>query len=149
MFIRELSVQYRRRSLQGDTSVTTSVKSPPETAALFSRLIGGEAIEVCGVLCLSTKWDILAYHELSRGTLDATMVFPRDVFRVGLLANARAIVVGHNHPSGDTTPSREDIAITRRLQQAAEVIGIQLVDHLIVSMDGRYYSFLEAGQLAR
>lgn len=149
MYIRELSVQYRRRSIHGDTSITHRLTSPTQCAALFTRLIGAEAVEVCGLVCLSTRWDILAYHELSRGTLDATLVNPRDVFRVGLLANARSIVIGHNHPSGDVTPSPEDNALTRRIKQASEIVGIDLMDHLIVSEEGRYFSFQEAGQLVR
>lgn len=149
MYIRELSVQYRRRPLHGDTYVAHRLTSPTQCAALFTQLIGAEAVEVCGVLCLSTRWDILAYHELSRGTLDATLVNPRDVFRVGLLANARSIVIGHNHPSGDVTPSPEDNALTRRIKQASEVVGVDLMDHVIVSEEGRYFSFQEAGQLVR
>lgn len=145
MYIRELSVHYRLRPLAGDAIPTTPLGSPTDAAALLIRLIGAEAVEVCTVLCLSTQWDVLAYHELSRGTVDATMVHPRDVFRVALLANARAVIIGHNHPSGHVMPSTDDIALTARLRQAGELIGISLIDHLVVSMEGRYYSFRESG----
>jgi DNA repair protein RadC len=113
------------------------------------RLIGSEAVEVCGLLCLSVRWEVLAYHELSRGTLDATIIHPRDVLRTALLANARAVIIGHNHPSGEVSPSRNDSLITERLARAAEIIGVQLVDHLIVSAAGRHFSFREAGLLTQ
>lgn len=145
MYIRELSVQYRLRPLDGGDVPTTPLTNSADAAALLVRLIGAEAVEVCAVLCLSTQWDVLAFHELSRGTVDATMVHPRDVFRTALLANARAIIVGHNHPSGDTTPSRADAALTIRLNQTGALIGIPLVDHLVVSMEGRFFSFRDAG----
>lgn len=147
MYIRELSVQYRLRPVAGDVIPTTPLRTPTDAAALLVRLIGAEAVEVCAVLCLSTQWDVLAYHLLSRGTVDATLVYPRDVLRTALLANARAVIVGHNHPSGEVTPSSDDAALTTRLHRAGVIIGIQLVDHLVVSMEGRYYSFREAGLL--
>ena len=148
MYIRELSVQYRLRPLAGDVIPMTPLRSPADAAALLVRLIGLEAVEVCVVLCLSTQWDVLAFHEMSRGTVDATMVHPRDVFRTALLANARAVIVGHNHPSGDVTPSPHDAALTARLHRAGDLIGIPLVDHLVVSTEGRFYSFREAGLIA-
>lgn len=75
-----------------------------------------------------------------RGTLDSALVHPREVFEAALLANAAAIVAGHNHPSGDPTPSPDDVEITRRLAATGEVLGIPVLDHIIVG-DGRYYSF--------
>jgi DNA repair protein RadC len=105
-----------------------------------------EAVEVGGLLCLSTKCDVLAYHELSRGTLDTTLVHARDVFRTALLAHAAAVIIGHNHPSGDPTPSPDDATVTERLRHAGGVIGIEVYDHIIVGQ-GRYYSFREAGRL--
>jgi DNA repair protein RadC len=98
------------------------------------------------LLCLSTRNDVLAYHELSRGTTNAAMVHPREVFKVALLANATAIVIGHNHPSGDPTPSPEDIDITARLEAAGVLMGIQLFDHVIV-VPGQYVSFKDMGRL--
>ena len=145
MYIRELSVQYRLRPLSGDVIPMTPLRSPSDAAALLVRLVGPEVVEVCIVLCLSTQWDVLAFHELSRRTVDATMVQPRDVFRTALLANARAIIVGHNHPSGQVTPSAADAALTARLSRAGDLIGIPLIDHLVVSTEGRFYSFREAG----
>jgi DNA repair protein RadC len=98
------------------------------------------------ILCLTTKHRVIAYHEVSRGTLDATLVHPREVFKVALLANAAAIILTHNHPSGDPSPSPDDVQLTRRLVEAGVLLGVEVLDHIIVG-DGRYYSFQEVGGL--
>ena len=98
------------------------------------------------ILWLSTKHRVIAYHEVSRGTLDATLVHPREVFKAALLANAAAIVLCHNHPSGEPTPSPDDLQLTRRLVGAGALLGVDVLDHVIVG-DGRYYSFKESGCL--
>ena len=89
---------------------------------------------------------VIAYHEVSRGTLDATLVHPREVFKAALLANAAAIVLCHDHPSGEPTPSPDDLQLTRRLVEAGTLLGVDVLDHVIVG-DGRYYSFKESGCL--
>jgi len=71
---------------------------------------------------------------------------PREVFKAALLANAAAIILTHNHPSGDPTPSADDMALTRRLAEAGTLIGVEVLDHIIVG-DGRYFSFREGGRL--
>ena len=98
------------------------------------------------MLCLSTKHRVIAYHEVSRGTLDSTLVHPREVFKAALLANAAAIVVSHNHPSGDPSPTMDDLEVTTRLVAAGEILGIVVLDHIVVG-DGHYFSFKEAGRL--
>lgn len=140
MYVRELHIQFRHRPVQ----LQTRLAAPPETAALLRSILSQEIVEVCGVLCLTAKNDLIAYHELSRGTLDASMVHPRDVCRAALLANAAGVVVGHNHPSGHVEPSPDDLAITTRLSAALEVVGITLADHIIVSAAGEYFSFRTA-----
>jgi DNA repair protein RadC len=142
-----MSVHYHLRPVPADSVLGCRLTSPTDAAALLIHLIGTEAVEVCSVLCLSTKRELLSHHILSRGTVDTTLVHPRDVFRTALLANARAVVIGHNHPSGDVTPSAEDVAVTARLGRAAQVVGIDLIDHLIVSAEGRSYSFQHNGLL--
>jgi DNA repair protein RadC len=109
-------------------------------------LLQDEPTEVFAILCLTTKYRVIAYHEVSRGTLDSTLVHPREVFKAALLANAAAIIVCHNHPSGDPTPTVEDIEVTRRLAATGQVVGIEVVDHIVVG-DGRYYSFKEGARL--
>ncbi|MFA5897643.1 MAG: JAB domain-containing protein [Hyphomicrobium sp.] len=120
---------------------------PAAVAPVFHALLGSESVEVCGLLCLTTKMQVIAYHELSRGTLDRSCVHPREVFKTALLANAAGIVLGHNHPSGDPTPSPDDRALTKRLVEAGSIIGVELLDHIIVGHADRYWSFREGGLL--
>jgi DNA repair protein RadC len=89
---------------------------------------------------------VIAYHEVSRGTLDATLVHPREVFKAALLANAATIVLAHNHPSGNPAPSPDDMALTRRLIDAGRLLGVDVLDHIVIG-DGRYVSFRERGWL--
>jgi DNA repair protein RadC len=77
------------------------------------------------------------------GSLDASVAHPREVFREAALGGASAVVVFHNHPSGDPTPSRDDVALTRRLMEAGEIVGIDVLDHVILA-ETRYFSFKEA-----
>jgi DNA repair protein RadC len=103
-----------------------------------------EAQEVFGILILNTKNKIVAVHEVSRGTLNSSLVCPREVFKPAVLHNAAAIVCFHNHPSGDPEPSKEDIKTTNRLVEAGEIMGIKIFDHIIVGDDG-YVSLKERG----
>ena len=101
-----------------------------------------EAQEVLGILILNIKNKIVAVHEISRGTLNASVIHPREVFKPAVLHNAAAIICFHNHPSGDPKPSKEDVNITNRLVEAGEILGIEILDHIIVG-DGRYVSLKE------
>jgi DNA repair protein RadC len=105
-----------------------------------------EAQEVFGVIILNSKNKIVAVHEVSRGTLNASMVHPREVFKLAVLHNAAAIICFHNHPSGDPKPSKEDIGITKRLVEAGKIMGIEILDHIIVG-DDRYASLKERGEM--
>ena len=96
---------------------------------------------------LNTRGQVLATELISMGTLSASLVHPREVFKVALLMNAAAIIVAHNHPSGGTMPSSEDKDATRRLCRAGELLGVPVMDHLIVAKDG-HYSFKENGALS-
>lgn len=96
-----------------------------------------------GLLALNAKGDLLAERILSQGTSTATLVSPREFFREALRYGATSALAYHNHPSGDPTPSREDIQLTRRLQAAGDSLGVPLADHLILGRD-RYHSFRAA-----
>ena len=95
-------------------------------------------------LLLNTKNEVLKTVEVSRGGLDAAIALPRDVFRQAVREGASAVVVCHNHPSGDPEPSRDDVALTKRLREAAQVLGLRLLDHVVFG-DGRYVSLEERG----
>ena len=122
------------------------VTSPEAAAAVLVPLLAQRDREACIALLLDTRHRLLEEVVVSVGSIDHTFMSPREVFRDALLGNAAAIVLGHNHPSGDATPSRDDERVTRRLAEAAEVIGIDLLDHLVVG-DGRWVSLARQGAL--
>lgn len=121
--------------------------SRPEDAAplLLDELVGRDR-EHCVVLHLDTKHRLITTTTTSVGSIDHTFMSPREVLRDALLANASAFVLGHNHPSGDPEPSRDDEAVTRRLVQAGELVGVTLLDHLVVG-GTRWVSLARRGQV--
>ena len=98
-----------------------------------------EPQEVFAVLLLDTKNKVNMVAEISRGTLDKVQVHPREVFKAAVLANANAIICVHNHPSGSSRPSQDDIDLTQRLSWAGDIMGIHVLDHIIIG-DGEYTS---------
>lgn len=148
MRLRELTIRYAvRKDHDGQPVVVgRTLDRPSDAASALMTLLQDEPAEVFAILCLTTKHRMIAYHEVSRGTIDSALVHPREVFTAALLAHSASIVAVHNHPSGDPTPSPDDLDVTRRLAAAGEVLGIPLLDHIIIG-DGRYYSFKEAGGL--
>jgi DNA repair protein RadC len=148
MKLRELTIRYAVRKDQAGEPVIVgrSLGRPSEAASALMALLQDEPSEVFAILCLTTKHQVIGYHEVGRGTLDSVLVSPREVFTAALLSHAAAIVACHNHPSGDPTPSPDDLAVTRRLAAAGEVLDIPLLDHIIIG-DARYFSFKEAGCL--
>ena len=144
MRLRELKVTYEATNAP---ALFPQLKDPSDAARYFHTLLRDEPIEVGIVLCLSAKHHVLCWHELSRGTVQQTLVHPREVFKAAFLSNATCIVLGHNHPSGDPTPSPEDGMLTRRLKDAGELLGVELVDSIIVGDEDRYFSFRETGHM--
>jgi len=92
----------------------------------------------------NVKNQIISYEVVSMGSLNSSIVHPREVFKAVILANAASVLFMHNHPSGDTTPSMDDIEITKRLCRAGEILGIQVLDHLIITRNN-HLSFTQAG----
>jgi len=103
------------------------------------------------VILLDTRYHLLRMEEVSRGSVNESIAHPRDVFRPAVISSAYAVIVVHNHPSGDPSPSQSDHSLTRRLAEAAELLQIKLLDHIIIGApaEGRlpYFSFKEAGVL--
>ena len=128
---------------------TKQIHGPEDAAYAINEVLHltDEAQEVFGALFLSTKNGILGIMEITRGSLNASVVHPREVYKAALLHNANAVIVFHNHPSGDPNPSREDIAVTQRLVKAGRILDIALLDHLIIG-DNRFISLKEQGHLA-
>ncbi|MFQ8697912.1 MAG: RadC family protein [Peptoniphilus harei] len=98
------------------------------------------------IMTLNTKKEINFIREISKGTINMTLVHAREVFRAAISDNAHSIILLHNHPTGDPSPSKEDIGLTKNLIEASKIIGIDILDHIIIG-DNRYFSFLEEGLL--
>lgn len=131
-----------------ESTVRVDASSPELAFKIVRSLIpeGPTVPEHFVVLYLNTLRQLLEARVISIGTISATLVHPREVFSPVLSLGASSIVVAHNHPSGNLDPSAEDTALTRRLRQAGDILGIELADHLIVS-ESSYYSFKEMGRL--
>jgi len=97
-------------------------------------------------LALDTKHRVLGVDEVSIGTLTESLVHPREIFKALILANAKTFICAHNHPSGDPEPSAEDVAVTQKLREAGQLLGISLLDHVILGRD-TFYSFQASGRL--
>ena len=135
-----------------ESSVAYNLEKPivnPATAAeIVNRVFDMEnqPNEVFAILCLNTKKKVAGAHIISQGSLSSAIVHPREVFKAAILNNAASIVLAHNHPSGDPEPSREDIETTHRLVNAGNILGINVLDHIIVG-DGKYISLREHGMM--
>lgn len=125
-----------------DALSKVKINEPSTIANLFMDEMRYLQKEHFRVVLLDTKNQIIATEEISVGTLNASIVHPRDVFRAAIKRNANSIILIHNHPSGDPTPSREDINISHRLLEAGNLIGIKVLDHIIIG-DNKYVSFKE------
>jgi DNA repair protein RadC len=144
--VRELEVKYRniRRTLPAPVG---RVNTPQDAVLLSAALLADSPVERVLALHLNVKHELIGVHRVSVGCLDAALVHPREVFQAAILSNASGIIVAHNHPSGDPTPSPDDIALVQRLAAASRVIGIDLLDAIIVGDSGRFYSFQSNGTL--
>jgi DNA repair protein RadC len=148
MTLRELTVRYSaKKSRDGQPIIIgKTITRPTDAVPALMTIMQDEPNEVFAILCLTTKCRVIAYHEVGRGILDATLVEPRGVFTAALLAHAAVIVAVHVHPSGDPTPSRDDLEVTQRLAAAGRLLGIELLDHIIIG-DHRCCSLKELGRL--
>lgn len=104
-----------------------------------------ETEEYMYMLCMNTKLALTGIFEISHGNVNSSIVGTREVFQKALLANAVSIIVMHNHPSGVSNPSREDIAVTKRMVEAGKIVGVEVLDHIIIGKD--YCSLKEKGYL--
>ena len=146
--VRELEVRYKPHRLP--LPVEGPAHSPQAAVRLAAALLADSPVEQVLALHFSTKHRLIGVHVVSVGTLDASLVHPRQVFTAAFLANAASLILAHNHPSGDPTPSGEDRSLSARLAEAGELLGVTLLDFLIVTdpAEGqRYHSFKEAGAL--
>jgi DNA repair protein RadC len=140
------ALELGRRTLARAPGARIHLGTPRAAAEYLLPTFGARPIEHFGIVLLDTRHRVLRTTVVASGTLNSTIVQPREVFREAMLGRAAAVVAFHNHPSGDPLPSPEDVALTRRLAAAGTLIGIDLVDHIVLG-DARYCSFREMGQL--
>jgi len=124
---------------------TKQIKNPQDLAELGLKFLKNADREMFILVSLNPRHFINCIHLVSIGTVNASIVSPREVMKVAILSNATEIAFIHNHPSGEAEPSEDDIQITRRLEECGKLFDIKLLDHVIVSDEGRYESFLERG----
>lgn len=137
---KEVSVNY--------PELDRKMNSPEKIAALATRFLRmqEEPEEYMYMICMNTKLELTSVFEISHGNVNSSIVGTREVMQKALLANAVSIAMIHNHPSGDPTPSREDIEVTKRLIEAGRIVGIQVLDHIIIGRPG-FTSLKEKGYM--
>jgi len=137
------ALELGRRTLTQVPGARVQVRNARDAAAYLMPRFGARGVEQFGIVLLDSKHRVMRAAVLAVGTLNSTVVEPRDVFREAAVGGAAAIVIFHNHPSGDPTPSPDDVILTRRLAAAGLLIGIDVVDHLVLG-DTRYCSIKES-----
>ncbi|MHB8125940.1 MAG: RadC family protein [Desulfitobacteriaceae bacterium] len=140
------AVELGRRSVSADPLIRPIVNSPEDIVHLVMEEMRNLDREHFRVVTLTTKNHILGISSISVGSLNSSLVHPRECFKEAIRRNANAIILLHNHPSGDPTPSREDIEVTKRLSEGGHLLGIEVLDHIIIG-DKRYISLKERGQI--
>lgn len=140
------AVELGRRSVVRAGPVRLQIAASVDAARYLLPRFGSAEVEQGGVLLLDARHRVLQARVLTRGTADATSMHPRDVFREAALAGAAAVVLFHNHPSGDPLPSPDDLELTQRMMKAGELMGILVVDHIILG-DTSYCSLRDLGTL--
>ncbi len=131
--VKDYSIQYSPRK----------VSNPYDAYKLFERFLLDIDREKLLVACFNTKNEPVNISVVSIGTLNSSLVHPREVMKTAILSNSNSIMIAHNHPSGGLDPSTEDKNITDRLTKSCEILGIKLLDHIIIGSNDRYFSFKE------
>jgi len=129
----------------GAAEKVVRISAPTDVLSVLDSFVCEEQEHFVAVT-LNGAHEVIKTHTVSKGTANSTLVHPRDVFKPALTDNAVALIIAHNHPSGNTEPSQEDRDITNRLTEAGTLLGIEILDHVIVGRKG-FYSFLENGEI--
>jgi len=138
------AIELGRRTLERPPEARVRFDSPRDLAHYLMPRYGAHPVERFGLVLVDTRHQLIRVRILAVGGLDAVAAEPREVFRDALAAGAAGVIVFHNHPSGDPTPSPDDLALTHRLTAAGRILGIELIDHVIIG-DARYFSMKEFG----
>lgn len=140
------AIELGKRAMRG-VAPGERLGSSSDVYSTFWPMMAAERTEVFSCAMVDAKLRLISTEMISRGTLTASIVHPREAFRPAIRKAASGIIFAHNHPSGDPMPSDEDRRITGRLEEAGRIVGIPLLDHVIVGSRGDYYSFADAGAL--
>ncbi|MBI4861664.1 MAG: DNA repair protein RadC [Candidatus Riflebacteria bacterium] len=140
------ALELGRRVLAGDAAQGQPIRGPADLANHLLAALGGENREVLGAFLLDVRMRLLGFRRVSRGTVSSTPASAREVFSRVVDSPAAALILAHNHPSGDPTPSREDVEVTRRLVEAGRALEIPVLDHLILGGE-RIVSLRESGMI--
>lgn len=141
------ALELGRRLASSFRPTTLALNSPQEVAGFLMEEMRYYRKEYFKIILLNTKNQIISLEDISMGSLNSSIVHPREIFNVSIKKSAAAIILVHNHPSGDPHPSREDREVTARLVDAGKILGISVLDHIIVGEEN-YFSFKEKGLLA-
>lgn len=139
----ELQLKYKN----GDF-IPVSLTSSKDVAELLATLFDADTINYCEsfiVILLNQRNKVIGWRKVSQGGISMVIADPRIIFSTALIAGAASIIVSHNHPSGECTPSQQDIKLTERLKIGGDALSIKVLDHLIIAPDDRYYSFSDEG----
>ena len=141
-------LELARRLSKASASESISFSSPASVAEYYMEDLRHESQEVMKLVMINSRGKLIGENEISKGTVSASIITPREIFIEALHRQAVAVVAMHNHPSGDPTPSNEDILLTRRIKEAGKIIGIELLDHIIIG-NNCYISLREEGILEK
>ena len=141
-------LELARRLSKASVSESLSFTSPASIAEYYMEDLRHESQEVMKLIMINSKGRLISETEISKGTVNASLITPREIFIEALLRQAVAVVAMHNHPSGDPTPSSEDILLTKRIKEAGSIIGVELLDHIIIG-NNCYVSLREKGILEK
>lgn len=147
------TMEIARRTLSQEKDIVLPFETPDKVYTYMAPIAIGLEVEKFWVLCLNRKNRLIKCVEITSGTVNSSLVHPREVFREAIKLNSSAIIAVHNHPSGDPTPSKADTQVTREISNASKIIGIDFLDHIILGQasydpsDQGYYSFNHSGMM--
>lgn len=124
-----------------------NIKNSDDVARFATEIMNMDKFpeERCCTIMMSTKGEVIGYHEVSKGSISQSLVSVRDIFKSAILHNAHSIIFAHNHPSGYPEPSMEDIQITKKMVEAGQLLEIKVLDHIIIGHDGKFVSMKSEG----
>lgn len=144
MDLKKYNVTLVKEDCKRYTAIDRKVNCPSKIADVLTTVMNMDKLpqEIFVLLAFDTQKNLIGLFEVSRGTINETLVHPAEIFKRALLCNAHSIAIAHNHPGGNAKPSSEDKSVTERIKRCGDLMNIPPVDHVIVG-DGQYYSFLE------